>query len=265
MYSKKYGYVEVEETDKHLKEICNIGNVGDVIIADERNQIVYVTSPVDQKTREFLLAASQHDDVLEDESGNIYFCSTSPYSGLTTYVKYDPTTLYSSLNLLEQATYIIVGAVTLISLLLMFFFSQLLVKPLRKLRNNVLQVSYQNMGIKDFSTDNDEIVLLGHAFQNILEELKISIDHEIASSKAESEARLVALQAQIAPHFIHNVLYTISIAAQEVRTGDVVSMCKQLSDMLRYTVNASAQTVRLEEEMRCIDNYLSLQAKNYEE
>ena len=105
--------------------------------------------------------------------------------------------LYSSLNLLEQATYIIVGAVTLISLLLMFFFSQLLVKPLRKLRNNVLQVSYQNMGIKDFSTDNDEIVLLGHAFQNILEELKISIDHEIASSKAESEARLVALQAQI--------------------------------------------------------------------
>lgn len=265
VYSKKYGYVEVEETDKHLKEICNIGNVGDVIIADERNQIVYVTSPVDQKTREFLLAASQHDDVLEDESGNIYFCSTSSYSGLTTYVKYDPTTLYSSLNLLEQATYIIVGAVTLISLLLMFFFSQLLVKPLRKLRNNVLQVSYQNMGIKDFSTDNDEIVLLGHAFQNILEELKISIDHEIASSKAESEARLVALQAQIAPHFIHNVLYTISIAAQEVRTGDVVSMCKQLSDMLRYTVNSSAQTVRLEEEMRCIDNYLSLQAKNYEE
>lgn len=73
VYSKKYGYVEVEETDKHLKEICNIGNVGDVIIADERNQIVYVTSPVDQKTREFLLAASQHDDVLEDESGNIYF------------------------------------------------------------------------------------------------------------------------------------------------------------------------------------------------
>ena len=51
VYSKKYGYVEVEETDKHLKEICNIGNVGDVIIADERNQIVYVTSPVDQKTR----------------------------------------------------------------------------------------------------------------------------------------------------------------------------------------------------------------------
>ena len=108
-----------------------------------------------------------------------------------------------------------------------------------------------------------DIVLLW--LNNILEELKISIDHEIASSKAESEARLVALQAQIAPHFIHNVLYTISIAAQEVRTGDVVSMCKQLSDMLRYTVNSSAQTVRLEEEMRCIDNYLSLQAKNYEE
>ena len=265
VYSKKYGYIEMEETDKHLKEICNTDNVGDVIITDERSQIVYASSPVDRKTKKFLLETNPQNDVFKDTAGNIYFCATSAYSGLTTYIRYDPTTLYSSLNLLEKATYIIVCVVTLVSLLLMFFFSQLLVKPLRNLRNNVLQVSYKNMGIQNFSTDNDEIVLLGHAFQNILEELKISIDHEIASNKAESEARLIALQAQIAPHFIHNVLYTISIAAQENRTDDVVSMCKQLSDMLRYTVDASSQTVRLEEEMKCIDNYLSLQSKNYEE
>ena len=44
------------------------------------------------------------------------------------------------------------------------------------------------------------------------------------------------LQAQIAPHFIHNVLYTISIAAQEVRTGDVVSMCKTASPTMSCAI-----------------------------
>jgi len=42
-------------------------------------------------------------------------------------------------------------------------------------------------------------------------------------------------------------------------------MCKQLSDMLRYTVDSRYQTVRLEDEIKCTSNYLSLQAKNYED
>lgn len=265
VYSKRYGYVEVEETDKYLKEICNIGNVGDVIITNERNQVIYATAQIDQQTKEFLMRGQTGSSVSEDASGNIYFCSVSKRSGLTTFIKYNPAAVYSSLTLLERATYLIVIIVTMVSLLLVVLFSRLLVKPLRDLRDSVRQVSLKDMGLKNLPTENNEIVMLSHSFQNILEELKISIDNEIASNKAESEARLATLQAQIAPHFIHNVLYTISIAAQEKRTDEAVSMCKQLSDMLRYTVNASSQTVRLEEEMKCIDNYLALQEKNYEE
>ena len=88
---------------------------------------------------------------------------------------------------------------------------------------------------------------------------------EIESNKAESQARLAALQAQISPHFIHNVLYSISIAAKEKRTEDAQGMCKQLSDMLRYTVNSNAHMVDLKEEMKCIANYLALQKQYYED
>lgn len=263
---KKYGHVEVQDGYSEFHKICNIGNTGEVIIINDRNQILYSTNN-NMAIGGFLLEKSrdQLNGVFEDDIGNIFFYSSCEYSGLKTFVKYDPQPLFSSLSLLRKVTYIVLGIVMLVSLALVFLFSKLLVKPLRNLRNSVLQVNYKNMGLTADSIKNNEVLLLRDAFQYILDELKISVEKEITSSKAEAKARFAALQAQIAPHFIHNVLYTISISAQENRTNDAVTMCKQLSDMLRYTVNSSFQTVRLEDEIKCISNYLSLQFKNYED
>lgn len=263
---KKYGYVEVQDGYSEIYKICNIGNTGEVTIINDRNQILYSTYN-NIGVGDLLQGRSrdQLNGVFEDDSGNVFFYSISEYSGLTTIIKYDPQTLFSSLSLLGKVTYIVLGIVMFVSLALVFLFSKLLVTPLRNLRDSVLQVSYRNMGLTVDSIKNNEVILLRDAFQHILDELKISVEKEITSSKAEAKARFAALQAQIAPHFIHNVLYTISISAQENRTDDVVTMCKQLSDMLRYTVNSSFQTVRLEDEIKCISNYLSLQSKNYED
>lgn len=263
---KKYGHVEVQDGYSEIHKICNIGNTGEVIIINDRNQILYSTYN-NIEVGEFLLEKSrdQLNGVFEDDSGNIFFHSLCEYSGLTTFIRYDPQSLFSSLSLLRKVTYIVLGIVMIVSLGLVFLFSKLLVTPLRNLRDSVLQVSYKNMGLTADSIKNNEVILLRDAFQHILDELKISVEKEITASKAEAKARFTALQAQIAPHFIHNVLYIISISVQENRTGDAVTMCKQLSDMLRYTVNSSFQTVRLEDEIKCIYNYLSLQSKNYED
>ena len=265
VYFRKYGYIEVEESDKYLRELCSIGSLGDVILTDKSGRILYATAGLEESVQELLSENLPETTEFADTAGNQYFCTPSERRDLVTCIRYNPAMLYSSLDLLKQATALMIAAVLFVSLALMFFFTRLLLSPLHKLRDNVLQINYKNMGMQELSTDNDEIVMLGHAFQEILAKLKLSMEHKIASNKAEAEARLLAMQAQIAPHFIHNVLYTISIAAQESRTEDVVSMCKQLSDMLRYTVNSSSHTVQLEEEISCIDNYLALQAHNYEE
>lgn len=263
---KKYGYVEVQDGYSGINKICNINNTGEVIVINDRNQVIFSNISISE-TGSFLMEKSrdQENGVFYDDDGNIYFYASSEYSGVTTFIKYDSNALYSSLFLLEKATYIVLGIVMLVSLALVYLFSRLLVKPLRSLRDSVLQVSYKNMGLTAEFTKNDEVIMLRDAFQHILDELKVAVEKEIVSSKAEAKARLMALQAQISPHFIHNVLYTISISAQENRPQDVVAMCKQLSDMLRYTVNSRFPTVRLEEEIRCTSNYLSLQAKNYED
>ena len=81
----------------------------------------------------------------------------------------------------------------------------MLVKPLKELRNSVLEITYENMGLSFHDPYHNEIVELKDAFQKILDDLKRSVRREIESNKAEAQARLAALQAQISPHFIHNV------------------------------------------------------------
>ena len=265
VYSRKYGYIEVEESDQHLREICGVGSLGDVMLTDKEGIVLYSTAEVEEEARAVLLENAPSQAEFEDAQGNLYYCTASGRMELIVCIRYKPAVLFSSLDLLKRATTLLVVVLLLVSLVLMFFFTRLLVFPLHRLRDHVLRVDYQNMGLPSLATDNDEIVMLGHAFQEILAKLKLSMEREIATNQAETQARLLAMQAQIAPHFIHNVLYTISIAAQESRTNDAVSMCKQLSNMLRYTVNSSSHTVCLEEEVACIENYLALQSHNYEE
>lgn len=262
-----YGYIEVQSDYKELDKICNINDVGDVILMDVNGKTVYPVLPGEENARMTVPGdiSVERNGVFTDED-DIYFYNCSDYSGISTYIRYSQETLYSSLVLLQRTTVIFFIAVTAAAFVMVIVFSRMLVRPLQELRDNVLKVTYENMGLGDDDLyNNNEIVELKDAFQKILDDLKSTAEREIASNQAEARARIAALQAQISPHFIHNVLYSISIASREGRTDDSASMCKQLSDMLRYTVNSNAGITELREEITCIANYLSLQKKYYED
>lgn len=262
-----YGYIEVQSDYKELDKICNINEVGDVILMDGNGKQIYPVLPGKECEKIVVPGdvSNERSGVFTDEN-EIYFYNCSDYSGISTFIRYSQETLYSSLVLLQRTTVIFFIAVTAAAFAMVIVFSRMLVRPLQELRDNVLKVTYENMGLGDDDLyNNNEIVELKDAFQKILDDLKCTAEREIASNQAEARARIAALQAQISPHFIHNVLYSISIASREGRTDDSVSMCKQLSDMLRYTVNSNAGSTELREEMTCIANYLSLQKKYYED
>ncbi|MCI5902649.1 MAG: histidine kinase [Blautia sp.] len=262
----RYGYIEVQSSYKKLNEICDLNNAANVVILNESNEVVYPPKDISEEKERML-----QDQLLQESEGVfrsdslMNFSTISEYSGLQVFIRYPMQVLYSSVNLLQRTTMLFLIVICIVTIVMMFLFTRMLVKPLRDLRDSVRAVTYENMGVQYSNTDNNEIMDLKDAFQEILDNLKVSTEREIASNKAETSARLAALQAQISPHFIHNVLYSISISAREKRTEDVCSMCKQLSDMLRYTVNSNAHRVRLGEEIKCITNYLALQKQYYED
>lgn len=264
--ANRYGYIEVQSDYKKLDEICDIAQVGNVLIEDKSGQIIYPSGKAPEDTGEILTGGKTDEKSgMFREGEHIYFYDESDYTGLTTYIQYPVDTVYSSLDLLQRTTFLFFAFITAAAILMVVVFSRMLVRPLQELRDSVLKVTYENMGLTFDTVYNNEIAELKDAFQSILDDLKKSAEQEIASSQAEARARIAALQAQISPHFIHNVLYSISISAKEGRTDDAAAMCKQLSDMLRYTVNLNAHSVSLDAEIECISNYLALQEKYYED
>ncbi len=264
--ANKYGYIEVQSDYKNLEKICNINQTGKVILLGENGEILYPTSGLEKKMQQVIrnYSGKEAQEILKTAQ-EMYFFSKSDYSGITTCVQYPIDVIYSSLRLLQRTTLIFMAFVTGTAIFLVVIFSRMLVKPLQELRDSVRRVTYGTMELPLNEVDNNEIIELRDAFQKILQDLKLSAQKEIEANQAEASARISALQAQISPHFIHNVLYSISILAKEGRSEDAAIMCKQLSNMLRYTVNSNAHSVYLSEEILCISNYLSLQEKYYED
>ncbi len=80
----------------------------------------------------------------------------------------------------------------------------------------------------------------------------------------KGEAEYLALQSQVQPHFIYNILNGF-IGLNRLQARDELEQAIiQLKDMLRYTQDASGWTT-LEEELHFVGNYCELQRMRFED
>lgn len=88
---------------------------------------------------------------------------------------------------------------------------------------------------------------------------------EIKAAAAIKEAELIALKAQINPHFLFNALNNIKalILIDQHLSRDAVS---NLSELLRYSIRFSQHsTVKLADEITVVKNYLQLESIHYDQ
>ncbi len=79
-----------------------------------------------------------------------------------------------------------------------------------------------------------------------------------------AQAELELLRAQLEPHFLFNALHTIAGLVRGARHELATSALAQLSELLRYVIEASRQErVPLAWELEFVSNYLKLQQVRY--
>lgn len=80
-------------------------------------------------------------------------------------------------------------------------------------------------------------------------------------------AQLMALQAQLNPHFLFNTLETLNWKVYEMtdKPNQVNQMIEHLSDLMRYSLSSIEDMVSLDEELQSIRSYLALQAIRYQD
>ncbi|WP_109831524.1 sensor histidine kinase [Reichenbachiella versicolor] len=98
-----------------------------------------------------------------------------------------------------------------------------------------------------------------------IENARISRLEKLAATTALKDAELIALKAQINPHFLFNSLNNIKALILE--DGDKArNMLTNLSDLLRYSIEFNKQSqVTISEEIEIVKNYLELESIQYDE
>jgi two-component system sensor histidine kinase AlgZ len=78
------------------------------------------------------------------------------------------------------------------------------------------------------------------------------------------QQRLLALRAQLEPHFVFNALNAISALVLSDHKGNALDGISGLSDLLRYALTACEKNwVKFSEELTFLDDYLALQKLRY--
>ena len=72
------------------------------------------------------------------------------------------------------------------------------------------------------------------------------------------QAQLSALQTQINPHFVYNTLNIISAKSMESGNYEVIEICDQFAQMLRYATDTRSRTATMAEELENVRYYLML-------
>lgn len=174
------------------------------------------------------------------------------------------------INLFRRALLILAMAGALIMLV-----SMGLTRSIRKLTRKLRQIPDTSMVhpetiqlnqlLSNVTSPRDrETHELEQVFNHLMTRLHESTTNEMTLREGTLQAQLNALQAQINPHFIYNTLNIISAKSMESSNYDVIEICDQFAQMLRYSTDMSSRTATMAEEIENVHNYLMLAKARYE-
>ncbi|WP_026575711.1 sensor histidine kinase [Bacillus sp. UNC438CL73TsuS30] len=107
----------------------------------------------------------------------------------------------------------------------------------------------------------DELWEIGLSFNRIVHRYT---EMEYQNKLMNNEAKLLALQSQINPHFLHNTLETINSIAYINNVPLISELSRSLSSMFRYNTVSNGKYVTLGDEIQHVENYLNVQLIRFE-
>ncbi len=135
-------------------------------------------------------------------------------------------------------------------------------KPVRDLSKKMLKIGDGDFSVSSTYDSKDEIGVLSLHFNKMVVQLKKLIRKAYQEELLKQKAELKSLRMQINPHFLYNSLESINWMARIRGIPEVGKMVKALGDLMRSSIGGE-DFITIEEEIRNIENYLTIQKFRY--
>ena len=242
----------------------------DITILDDADNLVY-TSASTLNRRAFLASWRSASEISPDSGsfsyGNLSVSSyhLSDKTGWTVILSENSSIFAASIKRLLIISTLLFAIMFIIMSTFLMVLTRNLTQPLRQLTDKLTVLNPgENISAIPGSSDN-EIIFLTNAIQGYLSEIYDQNQRLTEQRKRTLIAHYDAMEAQLNPHFLYNTLSVIGMTGLASGNMDVSNMCTELSQLLRYSLSYTGQSVILSQEIDNARHYLYIMKIRYED
>jgi two-component system sensor histidine kinase YesM len=274
----KYGYVEVQQAFTEISKLLPLedddsrtflfSSEGERILPDAAdgrdNSGLYAKIAV-ERSRSNTGNGILYSRLPERDSGDIVAWTALTHSGWILAYTHDTNSLFRPVRVTGLLVFFAGLLVLLLGIGVVFLISGRLSAPIRNLRVSLAAVDLDNLEVNlPHDSGDDDVSCLNEAFASMFDRLKKSTDQLILSRNHEVKAHLLALQSQVDPHFIFNILSVISASARDIRADRISEICSKLAAILRYVSDFEGGLSTIEDEIAHARTYIELMKYRFE-
>lgn len=263
-------YLEVDIKPKKLFENINLTpfvQSGFAVCVTSDGQ--EVTSMFPENTLQEFVAQPAFNELISEQSANrevslgaeSYYISSRQISELNSsiFCIIPKTEIDYFKNKAKFSFAYIVLLFTILILTLSYIVSSLLLKRIQLMRKAVSKMQKGDFDMHIPVRGIDEIDELATSMNIMSEKINDLINKVYKSEVRQKEAELLALQAQINPHFLFNALETFRMLAEMNELNQMADGLEALGNLLRYNITPDKRTITLKNELKVVQNYVKIQ------
>lgn len=144
-------------------------------------------------------------------------------------------------------------------LMLSYWFSGTLVRPLERLASNMVKVAQGEYEIMDTPQSSDEVGQLMLSFSDMVTKINVLINETLRAKIVQQKLEFKALQAQINPHFLYNTLSLINSQALLAGHPEIGQLARYLSTFYRTSLNKGKDMIKVSGEIENAKAYINIQ------
>lgn len=263
--NKNIGVIKVDAYANTIKDIFDNIKTSDnsaFILLDQNMNIIYSTKP----KLNYLVPQIQANNnlVTEDDIYHLYTKNIDNTQWQLLYMA-SQNDINKKTNTIYFLTLVLGILYIIVSFLIFSLKTNSMIKPLKSIIHTMKRIEKGDLEARAYENkSNDEFYLIAVQLNNMTENLNIHINNEYKAVISQKNAEYLALQTQINPHFLYNILNGFITLNRIGDKKTLENSIFELTSLFRYTCN-NESTSTLEAEFKFITEYLNLQKLRFDE
>jgi sensor histidine kinase YesM len=265
--SKNLGYVVASSTLAFFDGILTdtIRNPHDfVVVVNQDGSVIYSSKPEITQSQAWSAVAGQINQPTQmlkiiDKTYHVAV-DRSTKSGLGVLAFTSVADTSQELDQIRGFFFLTALIVIIVSIVVAYRIARKITRPIQQLMAEVGQVERSDLSRQINLSDQTEIGELASSINKMIDRINDLFQKYLQEQQLKKQAEINALQQQINPHFLYNILDTVNSIAELNECTEICTISQRLGDMFRYSINSDrSELVRFGDEITHVENYIQIQ------